>query len=299
MRPTAKLSKILCAFALIFVAVALSGCGASLTVYDYTSDGVRYNEYALSLERPLVDRMEQSAAEVGGTKYTVPEYFYELFGMYGYELVSATLTDKGYDALYRKKFASATAATELYTVGTSPDFTYEYSDGPFVRDITATADNPFNGVRAAYDAVEPGKSGRLIQQLKNGVVSREYGEEIVLFPAVQDAFPYLRGVDLDGLLLNYVMNGSSRMNSSGSNIDGSGAFVFSRYFDDSDATLEFTYKRPMPYGWYLTAFLVGVLTVVAIWLATRPKKDKPTLLDRFPYNPEEFRDYDSHLPRQL
>ncbi len=52
----------------------------------------------------------------------------------------------------------------------------------------------------------------------------------------------------------------------------------------------------MPYGWYLVALAAGGAVLAVILIVTREKKKKPTLLDRFPYNPEEYRDYEVRLP---
>ena len=280
----------------------LCGCGASLTLHDYVQDGVRINEYELTIDRDTVTRMESGAAyDPEGEKYTVPSYFRELFGSYGYELVAASSTDAGYTARYRKRFYGD-ITPELYEItGSVPSYETEIKRNPFTAEVTRSADNPFNGVRAAYDGVtDPDVSGKIIEQLKNGRIAfDEYNERVVLFPAVQDAFPYLKGIDPDRLLLGFSVDGSSRMKSNGASakLDGDySRYVFSRYFDNTERKMVFEYARPVPYGWYIVALAAGGVVVAAFVLATRTKKQKPNLLDRFPYNPEEFRDYDSHLP---
>ncbi|MCM1367894.1 MAG: hypothetical protein NC184_03675 [Roseburia sp.] len=292
-----KLARLFAVAAICFSAALLTGCGASLTLYDYTENGKRYNVYELSIDADTVAKMEATAAsDADGKKYTVPDYFYSLFAGFGYELKSASLDGEAFVASYMRVVSSE---PDLFKVGTTPEFTTTYTENPFVRTYTSSAENPFNGVRAAYDGVLPDQSSTIIQQLKNGKIARDdNGDRIVLFPSVQDAFPYLKGLDVDGLLLNYARTGSSRMESSGRRkvYDGTGYYVFSRYFDTTDGTVEFKYKRPVAYGWYLVALAAGGATVAVIAVMTRTKKQKPTLLDRFPYNPEEYRDYDSHLP---
>ncbi len=280
----------------------LSGCGASLTLYDYVEDGVRVNEYVLEIDRDTVERMEKSAAsDSDGEKYTVPDYFRELFASYGYELAAASSTSDGYSARYKKSFME-NVTPEVYEItGTMLSYETEITRNPFTADIVKSADNPFNGVRAAYDAVtDPDVSGGIIEQLKNGrVVFDEYNERTVVFPAVQDAFPYLKGLDPDRLMLNFAVDGTSRMKSNGTAIKLNrdyNRYVFSRYFDTTERKIEFEYARPVAYGWYIVALLAGGVVVAIFVVATRTKKQKPTLLDRFPYNPEEYRDYDSHLP---
>ena len=187
--------------------------------------------------------------------------------------------------------------------GTAVEFTASYKDNPFIRKVELVAKNPFNGVRKAYEAIEPLQSSTMLERIKNGVVARdEYNELVTVFPSVRDAFPYLKDADPDGLLLNYSRVGSKRMESSGkvARTDGKNSeYVFSRYFDDALTTVDFEYRRPVPYGWYLTALGAGAVTLAVFLIITRAKKQKPTLLDRFPYNPEEYRDYDNNLPSNL
>lgn len=286
------IARALTALAVVVSALMLGGCGATLTVYDYVSNGVRYNEFELRIERDTVELMEETAiVDSSGRRYEVSEYFYELFTGYGCELVSASSDDTAYTARYRKAYYGDT--TELTELGTAVEFSYDSVQNPFVRRITATAKNPFNGVRDAYDAVRDGQSGTLIQQLKNGKVAvDEYGEPITLFPSVQNAFPYLKGMDPSGLALGYARDGSRRMQSSGY-AAGDGktrTYVFMRYFDAADAQIAFSYKRPVPYGWYITAAVAGGVAAAVILLATRKRKKvkKQRVEDRFPYNPEDF-----------
>ena len=287
--------------ALCFAAVALSGCGASLTVYDYTENGVRYNEYELSIDNDIVQKMERTATtDRDGNKYTVKNYFYALFTGFGYELVGAQKTETVYIVRYRK---AVTDISDLEKLGSPVKFVTTHTENPFVRTYRATSQNPFNGVRETFDNVAPLTSTNVLEQIKNGIVARnEYNELVVVFPSVYDAFPYLKSVDPSGLLLNYVRTGSRRMESSGRAVgidDKTSSYVFSRYFDDTETTVDFEYTRPVPYGWYTVAVAAGAATLAIFVLATRTKKQKPTLLDRFPYNPEIYRDYDSNLPSKL
>lgn len=282
-------------------ALLLTGCGASVTFYDYTENGVRYNEYELAFDLKVAGEMEKTAATDGdGKKYTVQSYFYELFTDFGYELVGAELTQTEYVARYRKAVVNG---SEQNKYGCEVEFESAYTENPFVRTYTLTAPNPFNGVRGAYDEIGPLQSSTPLERIKNGVKARdEYNELVTVFPSLTEAFPYLKDVNPDGLLLNYSRTGSRRMESSGKVVRTSGdnsEYVFSRYFDDAETTVDFKYRRPVPYGWYMTAVCAGAVTLVIFVLVTRTKKQKPTLLDRFPYNPEQYRDYDSDLPSNL
>lgn len=280
-------------------AFMLIGCGASVTVYDYTaSDGLRYNMYELSFDRDTLEKMESTAArDKNGVKYTVADYFYELFDDFGYEFVGADFTGGNYTVCYRKAVGGS---SELAAAGTAVKFERTHSENPFIRTYKEVSPNPFNGVREAYDAIEPTRSSTLLERLKNGAIAfDEFGEPTVGQPSLVEAFPYLKSVNPDGLPLSYVRYGTSRMTSSGKTVDmgdKTAAYVFTRYFDTAETQIAFEYKRAVPYGWYMTALVAGAIVLTVIALVTRTKKQKPSLLDRFPYNPEEYRDYENHLP---
>lgn len=296
-----KSKRIILIVALCFVALLLTGCGASLTVYDYTDGDVKYNMYELKIDGDTVKNMERTAtADENGVKYTVADYFHSLFGDFGYSLVSASSSDGQYTVRYRK----AVDGGELQALGTKIEFTSKYADSLFVRTYNSKSPNPFNGVRSKYDNVQPMQSTTVLERLKNGAVAYDgNGEVVVSLPALTDAFPYLKGLDPEGFPLSYVRYGSNRMKSSGTAVKSgdSTAYTFTRYFDDTDTYIEYEYKRALPTGWYLTALATGAIVYGVIMLITRTKKQKqqPTLLDRFPYNPEEYRDYDSNLPSKL
>lgn len=295
-----KSKRIIMLIAVCFTALLLTGCGATLSVYDYTEDGVRYHMYELSIDNDTVADMERTAiTDADGNKYTVQSYFARLFADYDYTLVSASYSDGKYTVRYRKQVVDG---GELAELGTAVDFTTTHTENPFVRTYTATSANPFNGVREKYDNVLPLRSTTVLERIKNGAVAHDaHGETVVSLHAIDEAFPYLKGANPDGLLLNYVRYGSDRLESSGRRItaDKGTAYVFSRYFDDTYTFIQYKYKGAVPYGWYMVAIGGGALVFGLIILLTRAKKEKPTLLDRFPYNPEQYRDYDSNLPSKL
>lgn len=273
-----KLIRLAIVIAAVALSVFLTGC-AELSVYDYSDGEHRYNVYELHIDADTVSRMEATAArDAAGKKYTVSEYFREMFSRLGYEPMDASGFGGGYTATFRKAFLSG-QRTELDEFGTAIEYSAEYVDGAFVRDVRLTADNPFNGVREKYDAVPQYQTATALAQLKNGWGAfDEYGEWHVSFPSVTDAFPYLKSIDPDGLLLKYAIAGSSRMESSGTSTrinDDTSRYEFARYFDDSDTRLVFEYKRPVVYGWYLVALGAGVITVAGFIIATRKKKPTP------------------------
>lgn len=256
------------------VALLLTGCGASVTVYDFSDGENHYNMYELTFDSDTLSRMESSAAtDPNGNKYTVEKYFADFFADFGYSLDSAEKTDKQYTVRYRKAVGQG---GELNELGTPVEFTATSTENMFLRYYTMTSPNPFNGVKAKYDAVQPYQSVTPLDRLKNGSVAFDgKGELIVSAPALTEAFPYLKTVGEDGLLLNYVRYGSPRMQSSGTEVkldDDTAAYIFSRYFDDVEDSMELTFSRPVPYGWYLVAVLMGALVFGVIMLQTRPKK---------------------------
>lgn len=310
MRATYKKSKInravLCA-CVAALCCLLTGCGASVTVYDYYDNGVRENAIEVSVDKATLSAMEKSALANGANAYTVSRYLAELFGEFDYELEDAEESDGGYAARYVKSFPSDVSDLDL--IGTAVEFTASYKDNPFIRKVDLVAQNPFNGVRAAYDDAKPNMIVADDARFKYEVINfikygrsavDEFGETVELFPAITDAFPCLRGENLDGLLLNYVRGGSRRMSSTGTSyrIDSrTSGYIFSRYFDEIEAEIGFSYNRPVSYGWYIVALAAGGAAVGIVFAVTRKKKDKgPTLIDRFPYNPEQYRDYENHLP---
>ncbi len=316
MNPIARIKKLRRMFAVVAVAVAaalLGGCGASVTVSAYTENGVRYNEYAVEIPLDVLEIMERTAAtDANGDKYTVHGYLFELFSGYDFTLVDSQRKNGKYTAVYKKAFAGASTepaepaefvkGSRLRDIAEQITYTTDITRNPFVRRYKSVSRDPFNGVRAAYDDVRQGQSATVIQRLKNGLITTivATGERVVLLPGVQDAFPYLHGLDVGGLILNYATVGSTRMDSSGAKreLDGDNSmYVFSRYFDDAEREIVFEYSRPEVYGWYLVAVAAGGIVVAAFVIATRQKKNKPTLLDRFPYNPEEYRDYENRLPK--
>ncbi|MDE7464409.1 MAG: hypothetical protein K2M48_05205 [Clostridiales bacterium] len=294
-------------------ALLLTGCGASLTVSAYTENGTRYNEYAVEIDLDTVEKMERTAASnSAGEKYTVYSYLFELFSGYDCSLVDSRYENGNYVAVYRKAFYDAPPATvkpagfvsesRLRDITEQISYTTDLTRNPFTRNYRSVSADPFNGVRAAYDEVRAGQSATVIQRLKNGLITSivSTGETVVLLPSVQDAFPYVKGADVSGFELRYVNVQSKRMDSNGTAAplnDDYSQYVFSRYFDDTDREIVFEYVRPEVYGWYIVALAAGAVTLAAFVIATRTKKQKPTLLDRFPYNPEEFRDYETRLPR--
>lgn len=263
----------LCAALIAITAAIFVGCGASVAVYDYTDGGVRYNEYEISVEDSAIELIEQDAAvDKDGNKYTLSGYLYALFTEFGYELTEATDVDGVYTVKYRK---AVYGASELDRYGTAVEFTATSTSDPFVRTITSVSPNPFNGLRKSYDSIQKGRSSTILERIKNGLtVFDENRDTTTVFPAIDEAFPSLRSMNYDGLLLKYVRVGSDRMESSGVATpigNRTVRYEFVRYFDDSETQITFEYKRAVPYGWYVAAILIGAGVFAAVTYAATKK----------------------------
>lgn len=260
------MTRLLALLSVTAVALLLTGCGASVTVYDYYRGGTRYGMYEIRVDAATVEKMEETATtDSDGNKYTVSGYLYELFTSFGYEPISASNTDEYYTVSYRR---AEGRETELDRFGTKLEFTNKYTQTPFIRTYHSVSPSPFNGLREAYDNIPSERASTILEWVKNGAVARdEFGERVVSFPSITEAFPYLVGKNPDGLLLNYVYEGSRRMQTSGvktGEYDSTAQYMFSRYFDDSETTIELMYERPVTYGWYLAALAIGAAALAII-----------------------------------
>ena len=259
-------------FALI-AATVLVGCTASVAVYDYTENGVRYTEYEIALDGEAVTALESTAgSDADGNKYTVEQYLYRLFTDYGYSLVRAKRADGGYTVVFRK---ATEGEPELFAYGTSPKFVATSKANPFIRTYTAVSPSPFNGLRAAYESIPAERSATMLERIKNGLIARnEYGDKTEVFPSIETAFPYTAGANKDGLLLKYRRVGSERTASSGTATpigNRNVMYEFARYFDTVDTDITLEYKRPVPYGWYLVAIAAGGGIFAAVFAVLRRK----------------------------
>lgn len=257
--------------ALALCLALFTGCGVSVTLYDGTENGVRYNTYEVSIDTDVVAAMESSATlDRNGNKYTVRDYLYSLFTEFGYELVSAEITGGKYTVSYKKP---VTGESELFDIGTPVKFEYTSTQTPFVRTYVASSPNPFDGVREYYDNIDERRSQTVLERLKNGVTAHdEYGDPVTVFAAIDEAFPYLKGQNPDGIRLDYVQTRSDRMTSSGT-AETVGyrtvRYRFSRYFDYTTNTIDYEYRRAVPFGWYLFAAAAGATVYVIILVCKR------------------------------
>lgn len=285
----------------VMCAFMLTSCGAKVNVYSYTSSDGYHNDVEIVLPKNVVNAMQDGAAINPETneKWTVNEYFTELLTSeltnFGYELDYAIWEERGgYNAIFTRVYADDEITDLVELTGVAYEMEYEHVDKMFTRDYTATMNNPYNNARTAYDAIAQDSSDTLAAVIKNGL----FVSNAQLFPSLQQAFPALADYNMDALQLSYTMYDYARKSSSGEKrVSGDGAwYTFTRNFDEEQRTIDFAFATPVSWGWYLVALLATGATVLAIYLITREKKQKPTLLDRFPYNPETYRDLDDNLP---
>lgn len=167
----------------------------------------------------------------------------------------------------------------------------------FFYTVEVTQPNPFNGLRLSYDEAAPGQNANIMQMLKNGIGTTVDGVWVSLLPPIAEAFPYIKTCNLDELKLNLYLSGSNRMASDGTKIRtrGGAYYMWERKFDTADTSITLQYYRPNSLGWNIVAILAAGITVTVILLVTRnnKKKHKPTLEERFPYDPNKP---DENLP---
>lgn len=304
--------KILTLCALVCCAVLLTGCGASVDVYAYAYDGGYANEVHIRLDLQATDAMNASsieaypqADEVSGLRaWTVEEYFTELMtsptvGL-DYELLS-TIKDGELTMAFVKRFATSAEldTNNLYAV---PDVVSTTTTNGFLYHRVRTRENPFNGLRTAYD--ESFDSTGFIGKLKNGMgyyVDEEGSDRYYhhLFPSLVTAFPIAETYDLSDIGLNYIEIGNARRGNNGYEVSASpqsSYYVFERNFDYEYSQVIYDYNTVNTVGWYILAVVIGGIVLLAILFFTSKKKPKSGLVDKFPYNPEKYKDINSNLP---
>lgn len=296
---------------LLFAAFALSGCGASITVSEFYINGEYYNDIELRAPSELVQTLNDSAVTVNNKKWTFPAYVSALMTgsdtNFDYTEITAEIQDSGdYVFVYRKRFLSRETADLALMSGTIVKTVSTQSTNGFIKSISTTSPNPFNNLRKNYDdIVNPNASTTRLQILKNGVKVRQVNtnEFVTLFPSFTEAFPAAKNYELDSLMLSVLQYvNSNRRASSGEMVssDSQGAvYKFTRPFDTYDRTVDYDYTRIDALGWSLMSLLIGGIVILVIALITHKKPPKETLPDRFPYNPETFKDIDINLPTKI
>lgn len=299
---------------MIFAAVALTGCGARFDVYAYATENGYANEVHIIVNKEVVHALNESSQKAypdydyitGLNAWTLEDYIYflmvsETTGLM-YQSVSVEESDSEYIYKYVKEFADSKESdvNNLYAV---PDVLSTTTTNGFIYHRVKTRENPFNGLAAAYE--ESTDADSIIGKIKNGMgyyVEEAEGERYYyhLFPSIYTAFPIARQYNLSDIVLNYVEVGYARRGCNGMEIpinSQNSYYVFSRNFDNQDHNVIYDYNTVNSVGWYLVALLVGFLVFAFIMWFTHTKKMKTNLVDRFPYNPEKFKDINSHLPK--
>lgn len=261
--------------------MALIGCDASVSMYS-TSDG---DEYVQTLEIRMPDSMlrdiESHAAYANPTRrWSLVGWLNVLSALVTYSDGShyegANLVSKDGDSiitLERRFKPSSDDADEP-----DEDVVRTVKDNLFFYTVEVTEPNPFNGMRADYDA---GTEGTIMDYIRNGIVQ----DNVVLLPALTEAFPRIADYDPSGLKLKLYIAFGDKVQTTGTRvlIDGVRYYLFERSFDDSTQTITYKYFRPNSLGWNIVALVAAALTVAIILLCTRSSKPKQPQEIKFNY----------------
>lgn len=285
---------------LLVLALSLTGCsGTSVSLYTSSTTAGSRHTLEIRVPQKLCASLESTAAILPTDLRTGLKY--DRWNIYDYLKIiseSMTLGDGSQYQLVRERGEGTEKVYVLVRDFTPSDDEDEEDDQVemnvkdyfFFYTVEVTQPNPFNGYRALYDQAEP----TLMQALRNGFDAYIDNKKVHI-PALDQAFPLIKNCNLDELTLNLYLGGSNRMASDGTKVRKSSEwysgtfYLWDRKFDTEDTTITLQYYRPNSLGWNIVAIVLAGLTVTAVLLLTRgkKKKHKPTLEERFPYDPSK------------
>ena len=290
MKKTCKIS--IAALVCVLVMSLLTGCGGNVDVIQY-SDG-RNIVQLLTFSLPNTARVNieaNAAVRVGDEKWTVSDYMRALTGLVGFADGSRfEYETEGVDGGdWFTRYVRRAPITDDGGEEDEPDENYnlDVKNMFYVRRVTVTVSHPFNGYRSDWDSAD-GSGGGLMDAIKHGITGKDFlGRDVLLLPALTDAFPSVSGSDLGHLVLSFGIPAGAFGASSGEDreIDGVKFHCFERLFTTDDEVISYSYTVPYSVGWYVTAILLGGAVTAAIIFATRKKKPKERHPDIFPYDP--------------
>lgn len=266
-----KAGKPAAAAVLAVLVLALTGCNASVNLYSYTTDEYYVQTLEIRMSDTLRKTIEDSAGAVAGTseKWKLTAWLRDLSllltfsdgSRYEY---SGYKTENGdfVVPLVRKVPLSALDDQEddeeVTVVRKNYFWFYTYE---------ITEPNPFNGLRADYDA---GTEDTVMGYIKNGV----WENGVQILPSLTEAFPVIAGYDPSDLKLNLYLAFSDTISATGTwtTVDGRRYCLYERSFDDAQHTITYKYRLPNSVGWNVTALVIAAIVVAAILLATRKEK---------------------------
>ena len=255
----------LAAAVLIAFALVLTGCDATVNLFvDATAD---YYVQELEIRMPDSVRrvLEDSAADNGTTeaddRWTLAAWVRALSLQTSFEYGGIAPDQSDF-------VISLTMRIPLTELGSSSDggstsrtienYFYFYA-------VEETEPNPFNGLRAEYDA---GTEGTLMGAVRNG-----WESDGVRYPSFAEAFPAAAGYDPSDLRLNLYLALADDVRSTGTwvTVDGVRYCMYERPFDDSTHTVVYRYYAANSLGWNVTAIVIAAAVVAAILLVTRKR----------------------------
>lgn len=292
MRKGAK--KICILIAALIAAVTLTGCGAGLECAYYSDGSSYYYDLSISISLDKMTKMERTAAynPAAYDKWTFSDYVYGLSQRLTFNDGSRfNFVSEGNREGYHIINLSRKVLASQVQGGTAEDENYDVKRKNlfFLYETTVTVSHPFNDMRTLYDDAQLAHSD-IMSIIKYGIKSiGSNGEIISAYPSVFEAFPSLKGSDVGGFTMAYLIPASKSGSSTGETvyIDGVKFFRFDRVFDTTQETITYRYYSANTVGWYITAIGAGVLVTALILLFTKKKKDKskPQLAELFPYDP--------------
>lgn len=302
------IKKLTVIFLMVFTLFSATACGASVSLYTGSENGNTVYFLEARLPLSLYGNIQQSGAErheIGQPpKWRLEDWLAE-FSRYVMFTDGSMFEYEGY-SIDSNEYVATFKRTVTPNSGGSGSNDDSEDDNVVIKDyfyfyaVEVTEENPFNGLRSEYDAAVPGQSGTLMQMIKNGIGyfdDEGYHERL---PSLSAAFSETAKYLPETLKLNFYLDGSAKMNTTGNKkvINGKTYYLWERSFDASEDYITYRYFRANSLGWNVTALIIAGVTVLIILIVTRSKKEKPTLLDKFPYDPSKYEDIYSNLPAE-
>lgn len=256
----------LAAALLIAFALVLTGCDAKVNMFVYATADYYVQELEIRLPDSLRRELEISAAAnetaAEDDTWTLADWVRELSRQTSFEYggIAPDQSDYVISLTWRIPLSELGSSSDgSSTSRTIENYFYFYA-------VEETEPNPFNGLRADYDA---GTEDTLMGAVKNGWESGG-----TRYPSFTEAFPAAASYDPSDLRLNLYLALNDDIRSTGTwvTVDGVRYCMYERSFDDSTHTIVYRYYAANSLGWNVTAIVIAVAVVAAILLATRKRK---------------------------
>ncbi len=310
---------------IVVLALALTGCGAAVDVYEQQDEDTWYFIVDIRLERLLVETLEESAAdsEKYGRDWTVEDWLRDYFEviadyhgfLYRYDGMTVDAS-QGNQHCYRftVNASKADSSEEVRTALTLEGESHQKTN-LFLRTISVVRDDRFNWWINEYadvlrrfenDSPSPMDGASMMGIFLFGsTVWTGNGDQLVAqqeLPGFSEAFPAAQLHRYTEIALKNFWYASQKMNVSyddkipavdeNGTVDRRGVYyVFAKDAGEGDTVVEYDYYRADPTGWYLVALVggglaIGLVILIARMQTKRQNKQPPAKPeDSFPYDP--------------